>query len=90
MTDLDPFLLEADLLQELMGIGETAFCPKISSEELTVLFVTGEDQNTVCPSLQGFQEIEGLDPTCTGDPDNLDISGKFESQTSRHICGRIP
>jgi hypothetical protein len=89
MTDFNPLFLQPDLLQKAMGIGETAFGPEISPEELAVLFVTGEDQNAVCSSFQRFQEIEGFDPTRTGNPDDLDIPGKFEFQTSRHICGRI-
>ena len=54
VADFQSFLFQADLLQHPVGIGETPFRTKVSSEELAIFLIASKDQYTVGALLKGL------------------------------------
>jgi hypothetical protein len=70
-------------------MGQAAFHPEVSRQELTVFFMTGENENTIRSFFQGFQEIDRFDAACARYANDLNIFRKSQFQGSRHVRSRI-
>ena len=88
-ADFDPFFFQTDLLQHPVGVGQAAPDANVSSEKLTVLLVAGKYENTIRTFFQSLYEIDGVDTTRTGNPDDLHILGELQFQGSCHVRSRI-